>query len=135
MGNVDQRRFEQEVMEAAYRIELVDALGGARQAQSFPTGRGESTAVPSEEIERAKAHAEDLIKQPTVIERLCPALKAVSDDLGEVAKIVAAAMIPLALGPQAILPLTPLAFGALAVIVVRVGVRSLCSEDKGEIRE
>lgn len=135
MENVNQKRFAEEVVQAAYKIEFADALGGAREAQLFPIGRGESAAVSPEEIERAKAHAEDLIKQPTVIQRLCPALKSVSDDLGEVAKIVAATMLPLALGPQAILPITPLAFGALSVVVVRAGVRSLCSEDKGETRE
>ncbi len=135
MENVDQKRFTEEVAEAAYQIELMDVLGDAREAQSFPIGHGKSTKVSSKEIELAKAHAEDLIKQPTVIERLCPALKSVSDDLGDVAKVVVPVMIPLALGPQALIPLTPLAFGALAVVIVRAGVRSLCPEDKRETRE
>jgi hypothetical protein len=131
MGNLDQHRFAEEVVEAAYQIELMDALGGAREAQSFPTGRDESASLFPEEIARAKAHAEELIKQHPVLDRLCPAMKSVSGDLAEVAKTVAAAMLPLSLGPQAILPLTPLVFGALAVVVFRVGVRTVCPEGKG----
>jgi hypothetical protein len=127
-----QSEFLDEVVEAAWKIELSDALGVAKEAQSFPIGRGKHAEVPSEEIERAKAHAQDLIKQPSVIERLCPALRYASDELGEVAKIVGAAMIPLTVGPQAVLPLTPLAFGALAVVVVRAGVRSLCPPESGK---
>jgi len=129
MENLDQQRFADEVVEVAQRIELMDALGGGRAALPFPAGRDESASLSPEAIADAKAHAEKLITQPTVIERLCPALKSVSGDLAEVAKVVTAAMLPLALGPQAMLPLTALAFGALAFVVVRAGVQFVCSEE------
>ena len=54
MENLDQKRFAQEVVDAAYEIELEDALVGARETQSFPVGRGESTTVSSDKIGRTK---------------------------------------------------------------------------------
>ncbi len=134
MVTFDPDQFAQEVVQAAYRIELADALGEAREALSFP-GRGRSVTVAPEEVERAKEDAKLLIKQPGVIERLCPALQSVSDDISDIAKGVVGAMIPLAMGPQAVIPLTSVAFGALAVVIFRMGIRSLCQEKSGTADE
>ncbi|MFI5891651.1 hypothetical protein ACIA5D_16220 [Actinoplanes sp. NPDC051513] len=120
-------QFTKDVVQSAYRIELADALGGAREAITFP-GRDREVVVTPDEVAEAKRNAEELISRPSVRDRLCPQLKAVSDDLGDVAKGVVGAMIPLAIGPQAVMPLSAVAFGALAVIVLRAGVKTLCPD-------
>jgi len=128
MEQLDRARFQEDVAAAALQIELAHALGTGRAAVDFPIGGGNTGTVSAAEVAKATRDAEHLIKQQGVLERLCPALRTVSGDLGAVAKAITPALLPLAIGPQAILSLTPLAFGALAVVVVRAGVRALCPQ-------
>src|SRR5215472_13354355 len=78
IDDVEQNKFIDDVVAAALQIQLVDALGGARRAFSFPGGDRPSSAASPAEIERAKEEAEVLIRNPTVLECLCPALRSVS---------------------------------------------------------
>ena len=101
-------------------------LGAGALLSTFPSVAATSERCPAAEVAKATRDAEHLIKQQGVLERLCPALRTVSGDLGAVAKAITPALLPLAIGPQAVLSITPLAFGALAVVVVRAEVRALC---------
>jgi hypothetical protein len=124
MTDLEQEHFTREAVKAAYRIQLFDEAGGARAALSDTPEQVQRT----EELTRAQAEAQRLIRHPSVIERLCPALKSVSGDLGKVAATTASVILPLSIGPQAIFSVTPLVVGAVAVIVVRAGVSALCPE-------
>ena len=128
MEQLDEIRFQEDVVAAALRIELAEELGTGRAALDFPTGSGDTAAASVAELAKAKRDAEVLIKQESVLDRLCPTLRTVSGDLGTVAKAITPILLPLAIGPQAVIPLTPLAFGALAVMVVRAGVSAICPE-------
>jgi hypothetical protein len=132
MVQIDEMRFQEDVVAAALRIELAEALGTGRAALDFPTGSGDTAAVSVAELAKAKRDAEVLIRQGSVLERLCPTLRTVSGDLGAVAKAITPILLPLAIGPQAVIPLTPLAFGAVAVVVVRAGVSAICPERKSK---
>ncbi len=121
MPTFQEQAFLDEVVAAAERIELADALGDARRAQDF------GHAAPADpDIAEAKAAAERLRRDPGVINRICPALRSVSDDLGTIAKTLGTALLPLALTPAAVVPVSALAMGALAVIVARAGVNAIC---------
>jgi hypothetical protein len=127
-GTAGRVTFQKDVVAAALQIELDEALGAGRAALDFPTGSGDTAAVSAADIDKAKQHAEALIKQESVLERLCPTLRTVSGDLGAVAKVITPTLLPLAIGPHALIPLTPLAFGALAFVVVRAGVSAICPD-------
>jgi hypothetical protein len=129
MDDPEQNKFIDDVVAAALQIQLVDALGGARAADRFPGGVRPPGAASPTEIERAKDEAEALIRNPTVLERLCPALRSVSDDLEEIAKCVAKVMLPLSFGPQGIISLKVMVCGGMAVILVRAGVKTVCPQN------
>ena len=122
MPGVDQERFIADVVESADRIQFEDMLQGGRHALNF----GGAAKVDGE-TEKARDEAAALAKNPTVLDHLCPALNSVSSDLGSVSKTVGAVLLPLALVPGAAIPLSALAFGALAVIITRAGVAGVCA--------
>jgi hypothetical protein len=129
MESLDQQRFTLDVIRDANRIEFIDVLGDAREALSFGGGVAQPGDTERAELQRAKIEAESLVRSPTILQRLCPALRSVSTDLDTVAGTVASVLLPLAVGPQALVPLSSLVFGAVAVIAVRAGVRTICPEE------
>src|SRR6266478_2343254 len=96
MESLDQHRFTLDVIRDANRIELIDVLGDAREAQSFGGGVAQPGDTERAEIQRAKIEAERLVRSPTILQRLCPALRSVSTDLDTVAGRVATVLLPLA---------------------------------------
>lgn len=129
MRHDEQEAFIDRVVADAEQIELADTIGSSRRAHDF----GEANAADAE-IALARAEAERLIQEPTVLDRLCPALRSVSDDLSTIAKTVGTALLPLALTPAAIVPLSTLVMGAVAVVVARAGIAKICPravESKG----
>ncbi len=127
----EQSKFVDDVVNAAERIDLEDMLAGSMRAQDFSLDGADSAPAVDPEIQDAKRQAAQLVHNPTVRERLCPALSSVSDDVGSIAKVVGPALLPLALtGPGAIVPLSSLVFGAIAVVVARAGVAAVCPDAK-----
>jgi len=124
MTELEQEHFTREAVKAAYRIQLFEEAGGARAALSETPEEAQRT----KELIQAQEEAEKLVRHPKVLDRLCPALKSVSGDLETVAKAAAAAVLPISIGPHAIVSVTPLVVGAIAVIAVRAGVSALCPE-------
>jgi len=127
----EQSRFVDDVVNAAERIDLEDSLASSMRAQDFSFGEGNSAPAVDPEIQDAKRQAAQLVHEPTVRERLCPALSSVSDDVGSIAKVVGPALLPLALtGAGAVVPLSSLVFGAIAVVIARAGVAAICPDSK-----
>lgn len=122
MDERERDQFVKEAVKSAYRMELFEAVGGGRAAMSDTAEHAQQT----KELEQAKVEAEKLVRHPSVLERLCPALKSVSSDLGTVATTAASVLLPMSVGPQAVFTITPLVVGAVAVIAVRAGVSGLC---------
>ena len=70
-----------------------------------------------EEFDDAIEKSAELVKKKSVIEKICPALKSISGDLKEVAKVVTASLLPLSMIANPIVPLSPLIYGGISVIV------------------
>ena len=96
--------------------------------------RSKSIAEPPlNEVDQSKlAQASDLAKneifKPFVKEALCAALKATSNNIRDVARVVAATLLPLSIAGTISLPATPLAFAAAAVILFDIGVAAFCAD-------
>ncbi len=126
METFNEQRFTRDVVSLAIQMEVADALNGGRLAIA-PVAENElSQPISKGDVEIAIAESRILLQQPAITERLCPALRSVSDDIRDVAKIVSAAMLPLALVPGSVIPLSPLVFAAVALVLVRAGVNSIC---------
>jgi hypothetical protein len=96
--------------------------------------RGDSIADETSAVQidqDAVAHAyeigKDAIQEPAARKAICAALRSTGDDLKDIAKTVAAALLPLSLAGVVALPVTPLALAAAAVLVYRLGVAAYCS--------
>lgn len=127
MQEQDQERFISQVVADAEEIELLDTLGGSRRAHDFGTGATEDARIAA-----ARQEADRLVADPGVLARLCPALRSTSEDIGSVAKTVGTALLPLALTPAAVVPLSSLVMGAVAVVVLRAGIATICPKPSGD---
>jgi hypothetical protein len=131
MDTFDESKFNQEVVNLALQMQLSEVLEAGKLAIPLLVKSSDIQApVKKEDIDLAITESNALLAQPSVRDRLCPALKSVSDDIREVAKVVSAAMLPLALIPGSVIPLSPLVFAAFAVVIVRAGIKSICPPDK-----
>jgi hypothetical protein len=119
---------------AAFAVELV---GNSRSADdSDETRENEKWTVSQQaEIVAAEKAASEIIARADIRSVLCPGLLNASNDVRDIAKASGGAILPLVLAGAIHLPLTPLAFGVFALVVIRAGLRSLCREFKNERSE
>jgi hypothetical protein len=88
----------------------------------------DETGAQADTVEKLKQDAESRIAAQGLRAILCPALKSSSHDLSEIAKTVAAALLPLSLAHVVSLPITPLVYAAIALVIFNAGVSSFCSQ-------
>jgi 7-cyano-7-deazaguanine synthase in queuosine biosynthesis len=79
-----------------------------------------------EEVEAA-VQAEKLVSQKDIGQYLCPALQTVADDAFDIAKVVTPILVPMVLAGTISIPLNPLFFATIALVIARMGVASLCA--------
>ncbi len=116
-----QTRFVEDVVAAAYRLQEADMLGEAFGA--LPSGaQGPSPA----DVAAARQQAEALVQHPSFRDQLCPALRSASDDVGDIAKIATPILLTASLGPQAPISLGILGCAAVAYVIARAGVATIC---------
>jgi hypothetical protein len=82
---------------------------------------------------RAETEAKRIIdEQPQIRLRICEALKSVNEDVKDLAKILCAALVPLSLAGTLTLPLTPLLFLGIGLVVWRAGTNGFCAGIKAK---
>jgi hypothetical protein len=126
MDSEAQSQFTDEVVAAAYKMQLSDMMGDAFAA--LPTESGQADRA---EMAHAQVQAEALIQQHSFREWLCPALQSASDDVGEIAKIATPLLLKASLGPQAPITLSVLGCAAVAFVIARAGVKIVCPAAAG----
>ena len=108
-------------------VDLSIGLQRAHERSSgFGFGEGAPAEVNKETVERAEESAKQELGKPEVKRALCAALESTGDDLVDVAKVVSAALLPLAASGVIGLGVTPLAFAVTALLIYRAGVASYC---------
>jgi hypothetical protein len=121
MDPSQQARFTEDVVAAAYRMQEADMLGEPFGA--LPSGApGPNPA----ELAAVQEQAEALVTRPSFRQQICPALRSASDDVGEIAKLATPALLTASLGPQAPVSLTVLGCAAVAFVIARAGVATIC---------
>jgi hypothetical protein len=122
MDQFDHGKFESEVMAGVELIEAELALGDALFA--LPNSGANEVSGTETDAEKAIITAKDIVDRQDIRARLCPSLNSLADDSREIAKVVTAAMLPLAI--VGTLPLSPLVFAAVAIVIARMGIKALC---------
>ncbi|HEX6387196.1 MAG TPA: hypothetical protein VF177_21220 [Anaerolineae bacterium] len=125
----DQGAFLERVSTLALRLYSAQALSSGHSfAENLPDNIDEQAA------RQAAAQAESEMEKQSVKKVVCAALKSTGDDLGEIAKVVGAALLPLVVTGAITLPVTPLAFAFAALFVYRAGVSAYCARFPEEDR-
>jgi len=102
----------------------------ATNTHSMTMSQRPPAGIEPSDVEKAEALAERQLKDSVVKKQVCGALKSVSNDLSEITKIVATALISLSTAGVITLPMTPLAFAAAGLVVFRSGVAAYCPDQE-----
>ncbi len=76
----------------------------------------------------AKDEATKVIFKKDVRKYLCPILQSASKDANDIAKLITPILVPLILAGTLTIPLEPIIFAHLAMIIARMGVASMCDD-------
>lgn len=77
-----------------------------------------------------RAQAKTLLKRKKVVAALCPALQSLSNDAFEIAKVMTPTLMTLRATGAIDIPLSPLYFASIAIVIARMGINSLCGRKK-----
>ncbi|VAX12461.1 hypothetical protein MNBD_GAMMA24-331 [hydrothermal vent metagenome] len=123
MKTVDEIEFLNQVENLAIELYAAQALSkSSSMAKPPPVG------IDRDAISDAREAAEAELAKTSVRQTLCAALRSTSNNIRDVTKVVAAALLPLSQAGVIALPLTPIAFAAVAVIVFDIGVAAYCAD-------
>ena len=90
----------------------------------------------SAEKEQAKEDALEILSRKDIRKHLCPVLHSVSNDVNDIAKAITPILIPLILAGTIVIPLQPVLFAYIAIIVARMGIAGICGNyDKEKARK
>jgi hypothetical protein len=85
-----------------------------------------------EQVSREKA--EELLRHKDIRAYLCPSLQTVSGDIFTVANTVAQVLAPLTIAGALSIPLVPILFASMGILIVRIGIANICVDyDKREL--
>jgi hypothetical protein len=87
--------------------------------------RGEEAPTPPKETAK---EAKKLLERKDIRHYICPALQSISKDAYDIGKTIAAILIPLALAKTILIPLDPIVFGLMAIMISKMGIASLCAD-------
>lgn len=77
--------------------------------------------------------ARELIARKDILDYLCPALQTTSDDAFEIVKVITPILVGLVMAGTLSVPLIPVLFASIGLVVARMGIASLCADyDKNE---
>jgi hypothetical protein len=88
----------------------------------------DETGAVVDDVEKLKDDAAARIAKSGLKAFICPLLRSTSHDISEIAKVVAASLLPLSLAHTIDLPLNPLIYAAIALLIFNSGVAAFCSE-------
>lgn len=113
--NFNSEIFQEEVMQAIEKYKPFYEDDETRQKPSAPS-------------KEAKKEAQKLLERKDIRHYLCPALQSISTDVYDIGKTIAVILIPLALSKAISIPLDPIIFGLMAIMISKMGIASLCTD-------
>jgi hypothetical protein len=87
-------------------------------------------AYDRQAAQKTEDEATKILLRKDVRKRLCPGLQSVSSDVNDIAKAITPILVPLILTGMLTIPLQPLLFAYIAVIIARMGIASICDDYK-----
>lgn len=66
---------------------------------------------------------------------ICPVLKSLTNDVCDIGKTLVPVLVPLALAGTISIPLDPIFFGILALMITKAGISTICPDDQKNDKE
>lgn len=110
-------------------VDLIVSSEGFETSSNL-SNKSETTiqSYSSHGFQELRNEAEQQSQRQDIRKLICPALKSVSDDVNEIAKVIVPLLAGAALGGTLIIPLNPILFGWIALIIARSGIATICTE-------
>jgi hypothetical protein len=77
-----------------------------------------------------RALAKNLLQRKKVVAALCPALQSLSNDAFQITMVMTPTLMTLRATGAINIPLSPLYFASIALVIARMGLNSLCGRKK-----
>jgi hypothetical protein len=85
-----------------------------------------------DEVNQRESEAKAIVARKDVRAYLCPVLRSATRDVYDVVKMTTPILLPLAIAGTLPIPLNPLLFALVAVLIGRMGVEGFCAEYEQE---
>jgi CobQ-like glutamine amidotransferase family enzyme len=115
--NIDVPAFQEQVQKAIDVILFAENLD-PEQVQPYSSG-----------FEASKQEAEKYVARQEVKQTICQSLQALTGDIFEIANGITPVLVGAIVAGQITMPLNPLLFGWIALLLFRTGVKTFCAED------
>lgn len=117
--NLDSNEFTQKVITAIDLIQSTENLvRSASEDEAYAYSSG---------FDDSKKEAEKITKDKNVMKHICPGLKVCSGEAIDIAKNITPVLVGLVLTNAVVMPLNPILFGWIALVIANGGITSLCS--------
>jgi hypothetical protein len=93
-------------------------------------GKKQTDQKSREELEKVAVEAQTMVQRKEIKKYLCPALLTVSSDSMDIAKVITPILTGASLAGTIQIPLTPILFGMIAIVIARSGIATICNEYK-----
>lgn len=131
------RQYEQKVVETEQLIEKNLAQEYIGLYSNLPSTASkeridEERSRIAKSVAREAYDTEIIVKTPifwrNIRDTCCPSLELISDDTFEIAKRMIPILVPLSLAGTVSLPLQPMLYAWIALVITRLGIKNICKE-------
>lgn len=123
--NFDVEGFQKKVLKA---IDLIISSEQFEKLNNLPEETIQSYS--SSGFEKFKNEATEQSQRQDVRKLICPALQCVTNDVNEIAKVIVPLLAGAVIAGTLIIPLNPILFGWIALVIARSGVATICSDKR-----
>lgn len=109
-----------------FQLQVLKAVEVISFSENLEPGRIQPYS--SSGFQESKKEAQEIVERRDIKQYICPALKTVTDNTVEVANAITPALVTGVLAGTLAIPLNPILFGWIAVVIVKAGVSSLCAD-------
>jgi hypothetical protein len=136
VDSFDIQNFQEEIFNelrlrsASTSINKLEDRDDVANDSRFETyGSSDKTDNETEKSEESQGieDAQKLVAQKKVKHRICPALQKITDDVFEITKVIVPILVPLSIAGTIAIPLNPVFFASIAIVLCRCGIASYCS--------
>jgi hypothetical protein len=123
--NFDEQAFQRKVLMA---VDLISSAKSLEQSELVTSEPEQEIRASSTGFQQSENEAKEIVSRQDIRKLLCPALKVVTDDAGTIAVTIIPILIGGIIAGTIVMPLNPILFGWIAIVIARTGVASICAD-------